>query len=265
MLITNIIALLLYLGASVYVLMHIRHQKAAPSKGLLLVASLCVLVHAIGVAFLLHSDSGIDMSIHKVLSLVVCSINAIILISSFRKPLHTLFIFLFPISIISILFSLLLPPEKLILSSVNIGLVAHILLSIVAYSLVTLATMQSLLWYWQNQQLRAHKLKGLVKILPPLQTMESLIFNLLWAGQILLTLGILIGIAAIDNIFDQQLVHKTVLSIFAWLIFAALLWGRYNYGWRGNIATRWVLAGSSLLMLGYFGSKLVLEVIMKGY
>jgi len=262
MLITNIIALLLYLGASGSVFTHIRKQQTSPSKGLLLVASLCVLAHGVGVYFLLHTDNGIDMSIHKVGSLVVCSINAIVLISSFRKPLHTLFIFLFPISIISILFSLLLPPGKLILSSVNLGLVTHILLSIVAYSLITMATLQSLLWYWQNQQLRARKLKGLVKLFPPLQTMESLIFDLLWAGQILLTLGILIGFAAIEDIFAQQLVHKTVLSVFAWLIFAALLWGRHTSGWRGNIATRWVLAGFCLLMLGYFGSKLVLEVLL---
>lgn len=263
MLITNITALFLYLGASGYVFKQIRTQRTAPGKNLLLVASFCVFAHALGVFFLLNTGNGIDMSIHKVGSLVVLSINAIVLISSFRKPLQTLFLFLFPISVLSILFSLILPPEKLVLSNVNLGLVSHILLSIVAYSLIAMATLQSLLWYWQNQQLRSHKLKGLVSLLPPLQTMESLIFTLLWAGQILLTLGILIGIASIDNIFAQQLVHKTVLSIFAWLIFAALLWGRHTAGWRGNTATRWVLTGFCLLMLGYFGSKLVIELLLK--
>jgi len=262
MLITNITALLLYLGASAYLLKYTRDKQTTPTKNLLLLATACVIAHTIGVFYLLRVGGGIDMSIHKMGSLIVCAINIIVLISSFRKPLHALFVFLFPLAIISILFSLLLSPEKFILSHVNIGLAAHILLSIVAYSLIAMATLQALLWYWQNQQLRAHKLSGPVTLLPPLQTMESLIFDLLWAGQILLTLGIVIGLVSIDNIFAQQLVHKTVLSLFAWLIFAALLWGRHTAGWRGNVATRWVLTGFCLLMLGYFGSKVVIELFL---
>ena len=261
---TNIIALLLYAGASAYVLKQLYRKQEAPVKYLLFIASACVLTHALGVFWLLRVSNGIDMSIQKVGSLVVCSINAIVLLSSFRKPLHSLFILLFPIAIISILLSLILAPGKFILADVDIALATHILLSIVAYSLIAMASLQALLWYWQNQQLRRHKLKGLARILPPLQTMESLIFDLLWAGQILLTLGIAIGITSIDNIFAQQLVHKTVLSIFAWLIFAALLWGRHTAGWRGNVATRWVLTGFCLLMLAYFGSKLVIEILLNG-
>lgn len=264
MIITNIIAIMLYAGASAYLLKHTYHKQDTPVKNLLAIATACVVAHTLGVIQLLAVSDGIDMSIHKVGSLVVCSINAIVLISSFRKPLHTLFILLFPIAIASIVLSLVLAPEKFILADVDIALAAHILLSIVAYSLITLASLQALLWYWQNQQLRQHKLKGLARILPPLQTMESLIFDLLWGGQILLTLGILIGITSIDNIFAQQLVHKTVLSIFAWLVFAALLWGRHTAGWRGNTATRWVLTGFCLLMLAYFGSKLVIEVLLNG-
>lgn len=260
MLTTNIAALLLYLSASTYLLKHIRSNQ--PPKYLQLIAFGCVIAHAVGVYFLLNTANGIDMSIHKVSSLVVCSINAIVLLSSLRKPLHTLFIFLFPIAKISILFSLTLSPEKIVLNNISINLVAHILLSIIAYSLIAMATLQALLWHWQNQQLRARKLKDLVRLLPPLQTMESLMFDLLWAGQILLTLGIAIGLAGIDNIFAQQLVHKTALSLIAWLIFAALLWGRQTAGWRGNTATRWVLAGFCLLMLAYFGSKVVIELLL---
>lgn len=262
MLTTNIIALLLYVAASGYLLIHIFRKQETSVNTLLLLTCACVLTHAAGVYLLLKVDNGIDMSIQKVGSLIACSINSIVLISSYRKPLHSLFVLLFPITIIVIIVSLVLAPGKIILANVNIALAAHILLSIVAYSLIAMATVQALLWYWQNHQLRRHKLKGLARILPPLQTMESLIFNLLWAGQILLTLGILIGLTAIDNIFAQQLVHKTVLSLFAWLIFAALLWGRHTAGWRGIVATRWVLVGFSLLMLAYFGSKLVIEILL---
>jgi ABC-type uncharacterized transport system permease subunit len=51
-------------------------------------------------------------------------------------------------------------------------------------------------------------------------------------------------------------------SIAAWMIYALLLWGRHQLGWRGYTAIRWTLAGFALLMLAYFGSKLVLELIL---
>ena len=66
----------------------------------------------------------------------------------------------------------------------------------------------------------------------------------------------------INDIFAQHLVHKTILSIVTWLVFALLLWGRWRYGWRGSLAVRLTLAGIVLLLLAYFGSKLVLEVIL---
>ncbi|MGR9099977.1 MAG: cytochrome c biogenesis protein CcsA, partial [Gammaproteobacteria bacterium] len=59
------------------------------------------------------------------------------------------------------------------------------------------------------------------------------------------------------------LVHKTVLSIIAWVVFFVLLMGRIRYGWRGQTAIRWTIAGFVLLLLAYFGSKLVLELILK--
>jgi len=40
-----------------------------------------------------------------------------------------------------------------------------------------------------------------------------------------------------------------VFSVLAWLVFGALLVGRYRYGWRGRIALRWILAGGGLLLL----------------
>jgi ABC-type uncharacterized transport system permease subunit len=58
-------------------------------------------------------------------------------------------------------------------------------------------------------------------------------------------------------------VHKTVLSIIAWFIFSGLLLGRLRYGWRGSTAIQGTLIGFVLLLLAYFGSKLVLELILK--
>lgn len=102
-------------------------------------------------------------------------------------------------------------------------------------------------------------------LLPPLQTMEALLFELVWAGMLFLTLSIITGFIFIDDFFAQKLSHKTVFSLLSWGIYATLLTGRHFIGWRGNTAIRWVLGGFTALMLAYFGSKLVLEVILHSY
>ena len=92
--------------------------------------------------------------------------------------------------------------------------------------------------------------------------MEAMLFELLWIGVALLTIAIASGVVFIDNIFAQSLVHKTTLTIAAWLLFSTLLWGHYQLGWRSNTAVRFTLVGFGLLVLAFFGSKLVLEVIL---
>ena len=66
----------------------------------------------------------------------------------------------------------------------------------------------------------------------------------------------------IEDIFAQDLAHKTILSSLAWVVFVILLWGRMQFGWRGTTAIRWSLSGFTFLILAYFGSKFVLELIL---
>jgi len=126
----------------------------------------------------------------------------------------------------------------------------------------SLAMFQALLLSLQDHQLKHKHPSGLIRNFPPLQTMESLLFGFLWAGWVVLSLSLLSGWLFFEDLFAQHLVHKTVLSCIAWVVFAVLLWGRHQLGWRGHKAIRWTLAGFCLLMLAYFGSKLVREFIL---
>ena len=92
--------------------------------------------------------------------------------------------------------------------------------------------------------------------------MESLLFEMISVGFVLLTLSLASGLFFLEQIFAQQLAHKTVLSILAWLVFATLLWGRFRWGWRGRKALAWTISGFISLLLAYFGSKAVLELIL---
>ena len=95
--------------------------------------------------------------------------------------------------------------------------------------------------------------------------MESLLFRIILAGFILLTLTLATGIVFSETLFGQALKfnHKTLFAILSWIIFAALLAGRYLYGWRGRTALRWTLAGFVTLLLAYVGSRFVLEVVLR--
>jgi len=92
--------------------------------------------------------------------------------------------------------------------------------------------------------------------------MEALLFDMISLGFALLTIALATGFVFMDNMFAQNLAHKTLLSLIAWLVFAILLWGRYKFGWRGRKALVWTLAGFAVLMLAYFGSKFVVELLL---
>jgi ABC-type uncharacterized transport system permease subunit len=258
----NLIAIFLYAIASVYLFRKVLRQET-PERNLLLgLAPLILIAHGVGVYGLSIHQHGFQLGFFAVSSLIFWVINLIVLLSSLKKPLHNLFIMLFPLSAVSVAASMIGHTDKPD-TMLSFTLAGHVLLSILAYSLLTIATLQALLLAYQNHQLKHRQAAGIIRLLPPLQTMESLLFELLWGGQIILTLSILTGIVFLDDIFAQRLAHKTVFSILAWVIYAVLLWGRHALGWRGYTAIRWTLVGFSMLMLAYFGSKLVLEILLQ--
>ncbi len=109
---------------------------------------------------------------------------------------------------------------------------------------------------------RSHPPKRYIQSLPPLESMEALLFQMISAGLFFLSISLASGFIFLEDIFAQHLAHKTFFSIIAWLIFSALLIGRSRYGWRGRTAIKWTLLGFLFLLLAYFGSKLVLEIIL---
>lgn len=140
----------------------------------------------------------------------------------------------------------------------------HLLISLLAYSLFTIAALHALLMALTERRLHGHALSHILNKLPPLLAMESLLFRIITVGFILLTLSILSGVMFSEELFHKplQFSHKSLFAILSWFIYAALLGGRQFYGWRGRTAIRWTLAGFVMLLLAYLGSKFVLEVML---
>jgi len=237
-------------------------RKQFPDRMLIRgIAVAAALAHAWLVWTLMFADV-LDLGLFRVAALVTLTMVVLILASSFNRPLDNLFVVLFPAAALSLTLALVFDTHYLPPESLGAGFAAHVLLAVLAYAVLCVAACQSLLVGWQEGQLRSRQRLALLASLPPLQTMEHLLFELLWTGLVLLTLAIASGFLFLDDMFAQRVAHHTVLSIVSWVVFAILLAGRWRLGWRGRTAIRWTLAGFTMLMLAYFGSKLVIEVIL---
>jgi ABC-type uncharacterized transport system permease subunit len=239
-----------------------QHWRPPRNLGLIL-GFIGLALHGLVLYADLFIEGGLNLSFFNAVSLAAWTVAGLLLISALTKPVENLAILALPIAAITVLLELRFPGSRLLDEGSGWELRVHVLTSMLAYSLLTLASAQAILTAIQDAHLRRHRPGGFIRALPPLQTMEALLFEMISLGFVLLTVGLATGFLYLEDMFAQHLVHKTVLSIVAWIAFAVLLWGRYRFGWRGRTAVRWTLVGFAVLMLAYFGSKAVIELILK--
>lgn len=230
------------------------------------------LVFAFGVvALLLHTvvlwqqmvtATGLNFGFFNALSLVAWVIVVLLLAVLPKRPVENLGLLAMPMAALAVALSASFQSEAMLSHERGWGLQLHILIAILAYSILTISAVQALLLYFQDRQLRRRHFGGFLRALPPLQTMETLLFQFIGVGFVLLSLAVGSGALFLEDMFAQHVAHKTILTIVAWVIFGTLLWGRWQFGWRGRTAIAWSLGGFLALMLAFFGSKLVLEVIL---
>lgn len=257
------LAALFYLAATGLQLLHILQQRQQVNRAFVGLSVAALLCHAGVVWTGIFAGGGVELGFYKVSALIFLVINLVCIVSLSRRPLQNLLVALFPLSALAVLVASYAPETAPIRTDMPAGILLHIGSSILAYAVLTLAAAQAALLALQDHQLKHRHTRGLIQVLPPLQLMETMLFELLWVGEILLTAAILSGFVFLDDIFAQHLVHKTVLTLGAWLLLAVLLWGHYRLGWRSTTAVRLTLSGFGLLVLAFFGSKLVLELILQ--
>lgn len=205
-------------------------------------------------------SSGLNFAFFDSLALFAWIITGLLMLSTLRWPLASLGVLVYPIAgICALVYALSTGrapshADKLFSPLLQ----AHIVSSVFAYCLLCLAGLQAIVLAVQDHQLHHHKPGGFVRSLPPLQVMEKLMFRVIGVGFALLTIALATGFLVVEHWFT----HKIIFSIIAWLIFAALLLGRWQAGWRGRKAIRLILSGIGFLILAFFGSKLVLELIL---
>ncbi len=224
-------------------------------------ATAAMLLQAAVLNVLIIQPQGLNLGFFAAFSLISWLISIQILLSCIYRRIESLGIIAFPISGFAGIAASLHMPDSLI-NTVNSEIQGHIMVSVVAYSLITLGAFQAGLLAYQDHSIRHHHPGGFIRFLPPLHDMETLLFQFLGFGFVCLSASLLTGFIYLEDIFAQHLVHKTVLSIVGWTILGILLFGRLRFGWRGKTAIRWTLSSFVFLMLAFFGSKLVLEFIL---
>ena len=254
-----IIAVVLYVGAAIVLAApltgcpHTLRRLGLPAAGFAIVLHIGVLLAAHG--------GHLDLHFFDALSLVACVVAALTVLVNLARPVTGIGVIVFPVAAVLLaLDAFLAPPTAPTPMDWQIKL--HVVIALLGYSVLSIAAVLALLLAVQERTLRSHRPARMIRALPPLVQTETLLFRLIGTGFALLTLTLFSGLLFISNIRAQHLVHTTVLTIVAWLIFGALLLGRWRYGWRGRSAVNLTLVGMAVLVLAFFGSKAVLELVL---
>jgi ABC-type uncharacterized transport system permease subunit len=230
--------------------------------------------HAVLVPLTLHgyllsrdmfATGGFDLGLLNAVSLIVWLTLCVYWVARFFYPIGALLTLVLPVAALAAVLPSLFPSAHLLAHTRSLAFTAHISAAMLAYSLFTIAAFHAVLISQVEKRLHQHTLPRVLRNLPPLLTMERLLFQIIAIGFLLLTLTLASGVFFSEEIFGRaaQFNHKVLFGIISWLVFATLLWGHVRHGWRGRIAVRWTVSGFAFLLIAYLGSKFVLEVLLQ--
>jgi ABC-type uncharacterized transport system permease subunit len=256
-------ALLLYLAAAALLARRMMREASQPTHAHvpLALGLVAAILHALYHLAISQRIGGPDLHFFAALSLVGMAMAAVTVALAWFRPVATIGVAAFPLAAAVLAVDALIGHPRATGATWQITL--HAGFALVAYATLSIAAVVAVALYLQDRALKRRQLGTLVRILPPLTLVEALLFQLIAAGFLLLTLTLVTGVLFIENLLAQHLVHKTVLSVAAWLVFAWLLFGRWRWGWRGRRAAQWTLGGMALLLLAFIGSKFVLEILLQ--
>jgi ABC-type uncharacterized transport system permease subunit len=253
---------LVYFAAGLVLALGYFHSRRSWRRLAIGLAVLAFIGHAVTLWQAMNTPAGFDVSFLNTVSLAAGMIVGVLLASSLNSAILETGIIAFPGAGLFVWTQSLFTVEPLILGDLEPVLAVHVFSSILAYGLLGIAAINAVLLAIQGRLLRHPRPWRQLEMLPPLTVLESLMFRLIAAGWLVLTLSLATGLLFIQNLLAQHLAHKTILSLASWVLFGLLLTGRWWRGWRGRRAVGWTLTAMLILALAYFGSKLVLEVLL---
>ncbi len=223
-----------------------------------------LLIQGFGLYHGLFSAGGMRFSFSFALSLMLWLAVLIYWLESFRSRMDGLQPMVLPLAALAAIAPAVFPQLRVVAHAGAWGFQFHFLAAMLAYSLFTLSALHAIFMGFAERKLHQRAMTKSLSTLPPILTMEALLFRMIFVAFCLLTLALVSGVMFSEAIFGKAMVldHKTLFAFASWGIFAALLIGRQVYGWRGRVALRWTLTGFMVLLLAYIGSRFVAEVLL---
>ena len=264
----HLITSLGYVVLAAFLWKGLQHVPQTPApRGTRITHALVALPLALHAGLLFQSVSradGLYLGLGNVVSLIIALAVLIYWVASFFHRLEALNALVLPAAAVLSMLPLIIPATEPLKNTELLVFKAHLLIAMLAYSLFTIASLHVLLMAMLERRLHSHNVPTFVQALPPLLTMESVLFKIIGSGFVFLTLTLATGVLFAEELFGRALpfTHKTIFGFASWFIFGALLLGRRFYGWRGRVAVRWTLAGFMMLVLAYVGSRFVAEIIL---
>ena len=261
--IIDMIAIGFYLSAAIWQGIALSGSLRYRKRILVFLGLFAVVFHAVLLHRWIDTVSGQNLAFLNMLSLVVWLVVVLVLVSSLRRPVDNLLLLVFPIATLSILLVHAFPRYSVINTRGDPRTLFHIFLGVLTFGTLCMAALQAGVLAFQERLLRDKPVSTLVQFLPPLETMESLLFQMVWLGFVLLSSLLVTSISFFfDAMITRYLLQKSILVVLAWCIFAILLVGRYRFGWRGRKAIYYTLSGVLLLIPVYFGSQWLLGILL---
>jgi len=203
---------------------------------------------------------GISFRLSAAVATCTLMVLMIYLVGILRHEVQGLGLFLLPLISLILLTIPLLPESEAVLIHTRSPLeTGHILIALIAYALLTLAAIHALMHIQLDRALKRKQISRLMQHMPSLVDIEIHMFAQVRWVVWLLGIGIAFGLSwqwqSMGHL--EVLHHKMLLSFIAWAVLLWLVTVQRGGKIRGNKASRMVLTAYVLLLLAYFGVKLV--------
>ncbi|HEY5761837.1 MAG TPA: cytochrome c biogenesis protein CcsA [Rhodocyclaceae bacterium] len=221
-------------------------------------------IHAANLYFSMFGDDGMRFSFALAVSVMMWLAALTYWIEGFRTRIEGMLPLVLGAAAVAVALPLLFGRTHTLEHAAAMAFRLHFLAAMLAYSLFTLAALHAVLMGIVERRLHRHAPGPTAMRLPPLLTLETLVFRMVWIAFVLLTIAVGSGVLSSESIYGRpfSLDHKTIFASLSWILVAILLAGRHFRGWRGKTALRWLLAGFIALILAYFGSRFVAEIVL---
>lgn len=254
-------AMFFYCIALVLVTSRLFHPDGPNRRAVAGTAAIAVILHAAALSQVIFTTDGQNFSLTNVISLVNWIIAFTFTVLMFRLKVIVVVPVVYACSVLSVALLWLLPPKFIIHFELYPEVLAHVILSLMAYSALMIAALYAIQLAMIQNKLKKKQVM-LSPGIPPLMTVEKQLYHLVIIGVILLSLSLATGFIFLEDMFADGKGHKAILSIMAWFVYIIMLWQQYWVGCKIRTAVIYTLTGATLLSLAYFGARIVKELIL---